>query len=149
MTTSRRNPHDVPLPSVDSLDLALASQRLEAELRDQVVALLPLLENVEKLCRGLERATAEELAQRAEGLALLADLADKAASAIGLQRIGAVGEAADGSRHLVIDTAPGQGQPPGAVLEVVQYGWVFQGRVLRPAKVVAAEGRPGAAAPGY
>jgi molecular chaperone GrpE len=143
MTTSKRDPRDVPLPSMDSLDLALASQRLESELRDQVVALLPLLENVEKLCRGLERATAEDLARRAEGLSLLADLADKAASAIGLQRVGAVGEPTDSLRHLVIDTAPGQGQPPGAVLEVVQYGWVFQGRVLRPAKVVAAASASG------
>jgi molecular chaperone GrpE (heat shock protein) len=102
-----------------------------------VLALLPLLENVEKVCRGLDRQPPEAISAKGEALALLPELADQAMEAIELERIGAIGEATSPSRHEVVDTEHHPSRPHGIVLEILRPGWVFRGKVLRRAKVVA------------
>jgi molecular chaperone GrpE len=123
--------------ALNALDLALESQRLDAEQEEFVEQLLPLLDNVERLCRGLDEATVDAVMERRDALALLADIGDKVAGEIGLERIGTRGELARPESHEVVDTEPRPDQPHGAVLDIVQFGWRFRGRVLRPAKVVA------------
>lgn len=123
--------------ALNALDLALESQRLEVEKETFLLHFLPLLDNVERLCRGLEHSAPEAVAQRREALGLLAEIGDQVASEIGLERVGKLGEIARGELHEVVDTKPCSDQPQGAVLDVVQFGWTFRGKVLRPAKVVA------------
>ncbi len=52
--------------------------------------------------------------------------------ALGLRRMTSVGQPLDPHRHEVLMTVPGD---PGTVVEVVEEGYEFRGRVLRPAKV--------------
>ncbi len=123
--------------SLDALDLALESQKLEAEQDDFLLDLLPLLDGVEKLCRGLGDQPPETLEKRREALALLPEIADEAARKIGLERAGRLGEPVDRLRHEVVATVPDVERPHGTVAEVIESGWSFQGRLLRLAKVVA------------
>lgn len=55
---------------------------------------------------------------------------------LGLRRMSSVGQHIDPHRHEVLLTAPGD---PGKVIEVVEEGYEFRGKVLRPAKVKAGE----------
>lgn len=130
-----------PLPSLAALQRALDGDQAESDLREALLALLPLLDAVERLCRGLDRRPPAEVAARAEALSLLADLADQALARVGLERVGQPGESADPQRHRIEDTVPADGRAAGTVVEVMEHGWVFRGRLLRPARVVAV-GRP-------
>lgn len=123
--------------SLDALDLALESQKLEAEQDDFLIDLLPLLDGVEKLCRDLDQQPPEVSAERREALALLPEIADEAARKIDLERVGRPGEAIDRRRHEVVATVSDAERPHGTVTEVIESGWSFQGRLLRLAKVVA------------
>jgi molecular chaperone GrpE len=127
-----------PIAALNSIDLAVEFQRLDAEREEFVEKLLPLLDNVERLCRGLESAESEAVAQRKEALGLLADLADRLLEEIGLERLGAMGEISRPGLHDVVDTEVCSDQPQGLILYVIQFGWMFRGKLLRPAKVVAA-----------
>jgi len=125
-----------PFSGANTLDLALESQRMETEIHDLAMALLPLLDAVEKLRRGLDCATEKDATQKAEALSLLGDLADHLKAKIGLQRITGMGEVVDSERYEIVDTLPADDQRRGTVLEIIQSGWVFRGRTIRPAKVV-------------
>jgi molecular chaperone GrpE len=131
------------LAALNALDLALASQRIDAEMTEFLSALLPLLDGVEKLCRGLASQPADALAAKAEPIGLLAELADEALDQIGLSRFGAVGETVDRARHEVVETVPDPQRAPGTVVDVVEPGWIYQGIPLRHAKVIASVKRAG------
>lgn len=123
--------------SLNALDLALASQQIANEMREFLTALLPLLNGVEKLCRGLETQPPEVVAAKAEQLALLADLADQATEQIGLARFGVAGECVDRTLHEVVDTVRDADRPHGTIVDVLEPGWLFQGQPLRCARVAA------------
>lgn len=63
----------------------------------------------------------------------------------GLRRVGAPGEAFDPRFHQAVGQAPGN-HPAGAVLEVMQPGYVLSERTLRAAMVMVSTGPGGAAA---
>ena len=42
---------------------------------------------------------------------------------------------------------PSTAHPPHTVLQVVQKGWLLNGRLLRPARVIVSEAAPAAATP--
>lgn len=125
------------LSSLNALDLALQSQKMELETDAFLLKFLPLLDAVEKLCRGLDQEAPEEIVGRAESLALLADIAEDATAEIGLERSGVIGESVDRAKHEVADTVAGSEHEHGTVLEVLRYGWLLEGRILRQASVVA------------
>jgi molecular chaperone GrpE (heat shock protein) len=135
--TPRRAPKADLVSAFNALDLALESQRLEAETADVVRALLPLIDGVERLCRGLDRQPPDTVLGRREALALLADMSDQALGRIELERTGCVGERVDPRHHEVVETRSALPEECGIVLEVVETGFVLHGRALRLAKVVA------------
>ncbi len=137
-----RPPRRGALSSLDALDLALESQKMELETDAFLLKLLPLLDAVEKLCRGLDREPPETIVAKAEALAILADMAEAAAAQIGLERSGRIGEPVDRDRHEVVDTVLSSDQPHGTVLEIIHGGWLLEGRVLRRAGVVASMEAP-------
>ena len=63
----------------------------------------------------------------------------------GIQKLNPAGEVFDPNFHEVMFEAPGTGQPPGTIIEVIETGYVLNGRLLRPARVGVAkdEGRGG------
>ena len=90
----KRMPDDFgpgPASMLNALDLARASQEMEAEVDEALVSLLPLLDAVERLCPGAGTLTPEALAAKAEGFAMLAEIAAELVERVGLERLGTVG----------------------------------------------------------
>jgi len=58
----------------------------------------------------------------------------------GVTRIEPVGEAFDPNFHQAMFELPGTGKPSGTIVQVMQPGYVLQGRLLRPAMVGVARG---------
>lgn len=97
--------------------------------------LLPAIDNFQRALKHLpaELATHEWckgiVATQKEFMRLTADM--------GLQTFGAAGEALNPDRHEVLLSAPGAA---GTVIEVLEDGYEFAGKVIRPAKVKAGAG---------
>jgi molecular chaperone GrpE len=89
--------------------------------------------------------SAREHEEMTAGLRLLVDELDKIAAKHGLETFGAKGELFDPTVHEALMQAPLPGATEATVLEVMQIGYRFRGRVLRPARV--AVGMPAPAAP--
>jgi molecular chaperone GrpE (heat shock protein) len=128
----------------EALDLALRSQELDAV----VSALLPLFDQIERICRGFDRLSPEDRLARAESVAILADIADRAVRESGLERFTDIGRLVDGARHEVVDTRPPdpEGQEKhGLIVASPEPGWLLhkEERVLRRAKVVAVSRQAG------
>jgi molecular chaperone GrpE (heat shock protein) len=129
------------LSAMNALDLALHSQELDAEVATTMRRLLPLLDQIERICRGFDKLTPEACVAKAESVAILADLADKMAKDTGLERFAAVGEAVDGEKHEIVETRRAEADGAaahGCIVEVVEPGWLHQGLLLRRAKVIVA-----------
>ena len=58
----------------------------------------------------------------------------------GVTRIEPVGETFDPNFHQAMFELPGTGKPAGTIVQVMQPGYVLQGRLLRPAMVGVAKG---------
>lgn len=58
--------------------------------------------------------------------------------AMGLEKIECIGEAVDPEKHEVLQTGPGE---EGNIIEVVEDGYVFNGKVIRVAKVIVGSGK--------
>ena len=61
----------------------------------------------------------------------------------GIRRIDPQGERFDHNFHQAIFEVERAGQPAGTIVEVLQPGYVLHDRLLRPAMVGVAKGRPG------
>ncbi|MGB7327516.1 MAG: nucleotide exchange factor GrpE [Rubripirellula sp.] len=77
----------------------------------------------------------------ADGLRLTVDRMTDQINAIGLQRIGTIGENLDPHSMQVLEVQPASDQPPGTVLRVLRFGYQHHGRVIRPAQVSVAGGQ--------
>ena len=53
----------------------------------------------------------------------------------GLEQIESVGKSFDPLFHEAVETIEKEGAEPNVVLEEIQKGYLFKGKVLRPAKV--------------
>ena len=101
-----------------------------------VEALLPVVDN---MGRALEAADRHEEGQLIAGLQLVAGQLRDALSAQGLEEVPASpGDEFDPTVHEAVMTQPSDDHDAGAVLEVLERGYVLHGRLLRPAKVVVA-----------
>ncbi len=106
--------------------------------------LLPVADTLGLAVEAAATADAETLAQGQEAtLRLLMKAFERA----GLVLADPAGEPFDPSVHEAMAVQPAEGQAPGTVLQVVQTGWILNGRVLRPARVIVAAETPGAEAP--
>ncbi|MDY6814154.1 MAG: nucleotide exchange factor GrpE [Pseudomonadota bacterium] len=100
------------LPVKDSLELGLAAAQSEAP-------------EVQSLREGSELT-----------LRLLTGVLEK----FGVEAIDPQGEKFDPERHQAVSMQPAQGAEPNTVLQVMQKGYSLNGRLLRPAMVVVAQG---------
>ena len=97
-----------------------------------------LLEVRDSLELGLAAGTAAQPGQLLEGMEATLRLLDKAFDRSGLSLVDPRGEAFNPELHEAIATLESADQPAGSVLNVVQKGYVLNGRLLRPARVVVA-----------
>jgi molecular chaperone GrpE len=95
-----------------------------------------LLSVADTLGIAVESSAGADAATLAEGQAATLRLLLKAFERAGLTPIDPLGEAFDPSLHEAMAMQPSEGQPPHTVLQVVQKGWLLNGRLLRPARVI-------------
>ena len=92
-------------------------------------ALLPVLDNIE---RALIYTDAEKLN---EGLRLIAGQFIGALAGLGITEIPSQGCAFDPELHNAVAHEEAEGQPESSISEVLQKGYIRDGRVIRPAMV--------------
>jgi molecular chaperone GrpE len=101
-----------------------------------VEALLPVVDNMR---RALEAADRHEEGQLIAGLQLVAGQLRDTLSAHGLEEVAtSPGDPFDPTVHEAVMTQPSDDHDQGAVLQVLERGYLLHGRLLRPAKVVVA-----------
>jgi molecular chaperone GrpE len=111
-------------------------ERLVAHAHERLVReLLPILDDLE---RALEAAERHEEAQLVEGVKLVEKSLRASLAKEGLAEIDTDG-LFDPHVHEALLTQPSDASASGSILEVVQRGYRFGDRVVRPARVIVAE----------
>jgi molecular chaperone GrpE len=95
-----------------------------------------LLEARDSLELGLAVGPGADPARLFEGMEATLRLVDRAFEKAGLQLVDPAGEPFNPEFHEAMATQPSADQPPGTVLAVVQKGYLLNGRLLRPARVL-------------
>ena len=108
-----------------------------------------LLDVRDSLELGLQAGSSAEPARLLEGTEATLRLLNRAFEKAGVTVLDPAGQPFNPEFHEAMATQPTAEQPPGTVLAVVQKGYVLNGRLLRPARVlVAREPAPAAPDPG-
>jgi molecular chaperone GrpE len=97
-----------------------------------VKELLPVADSL-LLAGAQQNADAKSLL---EGQQATLRLLEKAFESAGLSLIDPVGSAFNPEHHEAMVAQPSAEVPPGTVLTVIQRGWLLQGRLVRPARVI-------------
>jgi len=108
--------------------------RNEELLRD-LLAVVDNIERAEKHCDEAGRSDA-----LADGVCMIARMFREILERYGVKEIKALGEPFDPHLHEAIGRAPADGSPPNLVVEEMEKGYMYQDRLLRPAKVVVSVG---------
>jgi molecular chaperone GrpE len=115
---------------------AREQERLVTHAHERLVReLLPILDDLE---RALEAAERHEEAQLVEGVKLVEKSLRASLAKEGLAEIDTDGPF-DPHVHEALLTQPSDESASGSILEVVQRGYRFGDRVVRPARVIVAE----------
>ncbi|MHB1544685.1 MAG: nucleotide exchange factor GrpE [Gammaproteobacteria bacterium] len=101
--------------------------------------LLPVKDSLEIGVAGGEEQSAADICQ---GMQLTLKLLTQLLAKRGVEEVDPQGELFDPERHEAIGTESAPGIEPNVILKVVQKGYILNGRLLRPARVVVA-GSPG------
>ncbi len=109
--------------------------------KDFVEKLLPAYEVLLRQQSKMQKETADkkisgEMKSLLDGLNMVLGEMDKAFKAEGIQRIECVGKPYDAQTAEAIAVIPSKPERDGQVLEEVQMGFMMDGKVLRPARVV-------------
>jgi len=103
--------------------------------------LLPVADTLDLALLSAAKADAATLAQGQEAtLRLLYKAFERA----GLVVVDPAGEPFDPAQHEAMAMQPAADRPPHTVLQVVQKGWLLNGRLLRPARVIVSAPPAGA-----
>lgn len=110
-----------------------ADERAQREKADFIVALLPVLDNLERADEAAASgATTEDIA---EGVRRTASSFQNALLAAGVEPIDAVGQDFDPRLHEAVETAEVDAEDAGKVLSEYAKGYRMGDRLLRPARV--------------
>ena len=96
--------------------------------------LLRQQQNMQK--QAADKKTSEELKNLLGGLNMVLGEMDKAFKSEGIERMDVMGKPYDPQTSEAIAVIPAKAEQDGVVLEVVQMGFMMDGKVLRPARVV-------------
>jgi molecular chaperone GrpE len=126
-------------------DLENARRRAGGELeraREAGVdaALAPALTVYDDLGRALQAAEGGDPAAIVPGVRAVREALERKLAALGVERVGSVGESFDPGRHEALTAVPAQGDAqPGTIADVFEAGFVRHDRLIRPARVVVYE----------
>lgn len=106
-----------------------------------------LLPVADSLGLALDAAATAAPATLAAGHQATLRLLQKAFERVGIVEVDPAGQAFDPQLHEAMATRPAADQPPDIVLQVVQKGYLLNGRLLRPARVIVSTTAPTAPGP--
>ncbi len=103
-----------------------------------------MIDVIESLERGLLAADGDQVTveQMKEGTELTFKMLNKVLDKHGLEEVVPDGEPFDPERHEALSLIPTAECAPDTVVQVVQKGFVLNGRLLRPARVLVAQAPP-------
>ena len=101
-----------------------------------------LLAVADTLELALQSAAAADAATLAQGQEATLRLLQKAFERAGLKLLDPTGQPFDPSQHEAMAMQPAPDVPAHSVLQVIQKGWLLNGRLLRPARVIVAAPGP-------
>jgi len=108
---------------------------IELAQESLVRGLLPVLDDFERAFGAMEGKVDPSIR---DGMALIGERLLRMLTAQGLEPIRPSGEHFDPTVHEAVAQRPARGQREGTVLQLVEPGYRFRGRLLRPAKVIVA-----------
>ena len=106
-----------------------------------ITSLLPVIDSLEQALQAAEQVADESNTAIKEGIELTLKLFGDALSKANVVRLDPVGEAFDPNQHEAMSMQDAPDAEPNSVLMVFQKGYVLNGRVIRPARVVVAKGK--------
>jgi molecular chaperone GrpE len=128
-------------------DIADAERRVQEDL---LRSLLPTFDNLERA--SVHAGTAADLKALTEGLKMVLRQFQDTLGSLGIERVTTLGKPFDPAEHEAVQHVASDEVPPGAVVQELQAGYRWQGRLMRPALVVVSKPKapsvaPAAAAP--
>ena len=118
-----------------------SAARRETEARERsarrlIEDLLPVFDNFDRAIQA--SGSARDVETMRVGLEFIGQQMQATLGEIGIQAIDSSGQMFDPTQHDAIEEVAGSGQPAGTVLEELSRGYVFNGTVLRAARVKVA-----------
>ena len=104
--------------------------------------LLPVIDNVSRAIQAAEKTP--DLAGLLTGIKLTAQMLEEALSRHQCVKIAALHEPFDPNQHAAVAQQPSADFPPQTVLQVLQDGYRFFDRIVRPAQVIVSTAPPAA-----
>jgi molecular chaperone GrpE len=101
--------------------------------------LLPVLDSLEKAVEVARQAETGEAAAIAEGVELSLRMFQGVLGKAGIEPIDPLGEPFDPQRHEAMAMVPNPAAEPNSVLDVMQKGYLLNGRLVRAAMVVVSK----------
>lgn len=98
-----------------------------------ILELLPILDNFEKAAKELPGNLKDN--DYVEGLLQIRKQIEDFLKGQGIEKIEVLGKNFDPNFHEVLEEIEHKNKEPGTVIEQVQAGYMFKGKLLRPAKV--------------
>lgn len=124
-------------------DIADAERRVQEDL---LRSLLPTFDNLERAA--LHAGSAADVKALADGIKMVLRQFQDTLGGLGIERVATVGKPFDPAEHEAVQHVQTDQAAPGVVLQELQAGYRWQGRLMRPALVVVAKAAAGAPAPG-
>jgi molecular chaperone GrpE len=109
-------------------------------LQDFVRQLLPVKDSLEQGLDAAAEDDGEPAGAQRQGIQLTLRLWGEVLANAGVAEIDPVGQIFDPDFHEALSIQPDSGVPPDTILEVAQKGYLLNGRLIRPARVVVAGG---------
>lgn len=114
----------------------LFAGRARQEKEDFIKSFLPLADNLERILEHSEKRENPETKSVLQGIELTLQAFLDALNKHGVQVINPVGQPFDPNLHEAVGIAPNPALPSGSVAYVEQKGYILDGQLLRPAKVL-------------
>ena len=116
-------------------DVADAERRVQEDL---LRSLLPTFDNLERAV--MHAGSASDLKALTEGIKMVIRQFQDTLGGLGIERVATVGKPFDPAEHEAVQHVYSADMPPGAVVQELQPGYRWQGKLMRPALVVVAKG---------
>ena len=115
-------------------DVADAERRVQEDL---LRSLLPTFDNLERAV--MHAGSATDVKALAEGIRMVIRQFQDTLGGLGIERVATIGKPFDPAEHEAVQHVQSADMPPGAVVQELQPGYRWQGRLMRPALVVVAK----------